>query len=77
MIPPEQSGVLQVRKPSTAIWGAIRSSFSRAPAVELISASGDSDLVAVGSLGGGGFAKLMLGSVSSQVVHRAACSVGW
>ena len=44
-------------------------------AQELISASKDSDLVVVGSRGGGGFAKLMLGSVSSQVVNHATCPV--
>jgi nucleotide-binding universal stress UspA family protein len=44
-------------------------------AQELISASKDSDLVVVGSRGGGGFARLMLGSVSSQVVNHATCPV--
>jgi nucleotide-binding universal stress UspA family protein len=42
---------------------------------ELIDVSADSDLVVLGSRGGGGFAKLMLGSVSSQVVNHAACPV--
>jgi nucleotide-binding universal stress UspA family protein len=45
------------------------------PAVELINASRDSDLIVVGSRGGGGFAKLMLGSVSSHVVHHSHCPV--
>jgi nucleotide-binding universal stress UspA family protein len=45
------------------------------PAQELVAASSDADLVVVGSRGGGGFAKLVLGSVSNQVVSHAACPV--
>jgi nucleotide-binding universal stress UspA family protein len=44
-------------------------------AQELIGAARDSDLVVVGSRGGGGFARLMLGSVSHQVVSHATCPV--
>jgi nucleotide-binding universal stress UspA family protein len=45
------------------------------PAQELVDASSDADLVVVGSRGGGGFSKLLLGSVTNQVVGYAACPV--
>ncbi len=45
------------------------------PAQTLIDISKESDLLVVGTRGGGGFAPLVLGSVSHQVVHHAHCPV--
>jgi nucleotide-binding universal stress UspA family protein len=45
------------------------------PAEELIGASKDSDLLVLGARGAGGFHRLTLGSISSQVAHHAGCPV--
>jgi nucleotide-binding universal stress UspA family protein len=45
------------------------------PAEELLTASQDADMIVLGSRGAGGFAHLMMGSVSSQVTHHAHCPV--
>ena len=58
-------------RPASVIVRAV----SGLPAQELVAASQDADLVVVGSRGGGGFAGLLMGSVSAQVVRHAACPV--
>jgi len=50
-------------------------SFGGIPAEELVNASKDADMIVVGSRGAGGFARLLLGSVGSQVVHHAHCPI--
>ncbi len=42
---------------------------------ELVDASQDADLIVLGMRGGGGFARLVMGSVSSEVVQHSACPV--
>lgn len=60
------------REPSLSIEGELVE--ARAAHALLQSARG-ADLLVVGSRGGGGFAGLHLGSVSSQCVHHAECPV--
>jgi nucleotide-binding universal stress UspA family protein len=45
------------------------------PAEELLSAARDADLLVVGARGGGGFARRLTGSVSSQVADHSRCPV--
>jgi nucleotide-binding universal stress UspA family protein len=45
------------------------------PAAELVKASAGADTLVVGSRGSGRFARVLMGSVSSNVTHHAACPV--
>ena len=42
---------------------------------ELVDASQDADLVVLGARGGSGFTRLLMGSVSSEVVQHSVCPV--
>ena len=45
------------------------------PADELVKAAEGADMLVMGSRGTGGFARLVLGSVATQVSHHASCPV--
>jgi nucleotide-binding universal stress UspA family protein len=45
------------------------------PAEELIKASEGADMIVLGRRGTGGFGRLLLGSVTSQVAHHSRCAL--
>jgi nucleotide-binding universal stress UspA family protein len=45
------------------------------PVEELLAAAEDADIIVLGSRGAGGFTRLLLGSVSSQIAQHAPCPV--
>ena len=45
------------------------------PVEELVNAGRDADMIVLGSRGAGGFARLLMGSVASQVTQHAQCPV--
>jgi nucleotide-binding universal stress UspA family protein len=59
-------------QPSVPCEGEVREG---QPAEVLLHAARHASLIVVGNRGRGGFASLLLGSVSQQVVHHAACPV--
>jgi nucleotide-binding universal stress UspA family protein len=54
------------RPPSVTVQGV-----SGLPAEAILNAAKDADLIVVGARGAGGFSRLLVGSVSSQVAHHA------
>jgi nucleotide-binding universal stress UspA family protein len=60
-------------QPSTA--GVTVRAVSGLPGRELIRASADADLVVVGARGTSPITRLLVGSVSNEVLHRARCPV--
>jgi nucleotide-binding universal stress UspA family protein len=87
-MPAEASVVAQARQAVETVVGEVAGeigpaqpesvtvqAFSGFPAQALIDASRTADLVVIGSRGAGGFEALLMGSISSQVVHHAACPV--
>lgn len=68
----EDLAPIRTEHPDVAITAAV---VHGSPAEKLIGASGGAELIVVGSRGHGGFAGLLLGSVSEQVVRHAKCPV--
>ncbi|MGH3022610.1 MAG: universal stress protein [Gaiellaceae bacterium] len=66
---------LQEIVPATGAVEIERRVVEGAPAAVLVDESRDAELLVVGSRGLGGFGGLLLGSVSQQCAHHAACPV--
>jgi len=62
---------LEGSRPESVVVTAVRGF----PVEELIKAASDADMIVLGSRGAGGFARLLMGSVASQVAQHAQCPV--
>lgn len=67
--------MLTVLQLSAAGWHGMVVFPEHLPAEVLIEASEDADLLVLGSRGTGGFPRLLMGLVSSQLTHHAHCPV--
>jgi|SRR5215472_5517797 len=70
-----QEAVDKVTAGRSGLPSAAVQAVSGLPADELVKASADADLLVLGDRGHGGFARLMMGSVSVQVSQHALCPV--
>ena len=68
----EDLAPIRAENPEVTITAAV---VHGSPAEKLLDASARADLLVIGSRGHGGFAGLLLGSVSEQVVRHAKCPV--
>lgn len=70
-----KQAVARAREVQPAIVSVEGKAINGQPASTLLKEAQDATLVVVGSRGRGGFAGLLLGSVSQQVVHHSPCPV--
>ena len=69
----EQITEFSERYPAVSV--GLRVDWGVRPATDLVELSGEADLLVVGSRGRAGLRRLLLGSVSSEVLHTARCPV--
>jgi nucleotide-binding universal stress UspA family protein len=71
----ETHGVLEQAGPASRPPSVTVKAVTGLPAETLLQAAADADMIVVGSRGAGGFTRLLMGSVSTQVTHHARCPV--
>src|SRR5271165_2438462 len=67
--------VLTVQQAIAGYWGPVVYPQDPDFAEQAAKVAQDADMIVVGSRGAGGFKKLLMGSVSSQITHHARCPV--